>query len=71
MNPILKAIDACGTQEELAKRIEVSQGFVSQLARGVRPVPPALCRRIEEATGGAVTREVLRPDVFGKDETAA
>jgi len=65
MNLILKAIDVCKTQEALAERIGVSQGFVSQLARGVRPVPPGLCRRIEEATDGAVTCHSLRPDVFG------
>lgn len=71
MNPILKAIDACDTQGELASRVGVSQGFISQLARGARPIPPALCRRIEEATGGAVTRQELRPDVFGSEHSAA
>ena len=70
MNPILKAIDACGTQGELAERIGVSQGFISQLARGARPIPPGLCRRIEDATDGAVTREDLRPDVFGSESVA-
>jgi DNA-binding transcriptional regulator YdaS (Cro superfamily) len=71
MNPILKAIDACQTQGELASRVGVSQGFISQLARGARPIPPALCRRIEEATGGVVTRQELRPDVFGSEHSAA
>ena len=30
-----------------------------------RQVPAARCKQIEEITGGALTRQELRPDVFG------
>ncbi|WP_435102307.1 transcriptional regulator [Arhodomonas sp. AD133] len=57
------------TQSGLAEKItrlgyrRVTQGAVSQWLRN--GVPPIRCRQIEYATGGAVTAEELRPDVFG------
>jgi DNA-binding transcriptional regulator YdaS (Cro superfamily) len=65
MSPIEKAVSLVGGQANLAKAIGVSASFVNQWVTGVRPVPPTRCRSVEEATGGAVTRFDLRPDVFG------
>lgn len=58
-----KAIDALGSQAELARKLDVSDMAVSQWKK--RGVPPERCRDIEAATGGAVTRYELRPDIFG------
>lgn len=58
-----------GTQEAFAKAIGKNQSYVSMLKRRVvelgRKVPADICPKIEEATGGEVTRYDLRPDVFG------
>lgn len=64
MEAINRAIREAGGRKRLADLIEVTPQFVWQMERGVRPVPPKLCQRIEQATGGAVTREQLRPDIF-------
>lgn len=63
---IQRAIEFCGGQKALAERIGLHQSFVSQLLHEVRPVPAKWCRKIEEATGGDVTKEQLRPDIFGQ-----
>lgn len=65
IEPINKAADACGGQAHLAKAIGVTPAAVNQWVNGLRPVPPGRCIAIEKASGGAVTRYDLRPDVFG------
>lgn len=69
MSAIQNAVEILGSQTALAAKIGVSPSFVNQLVNGLRPVPPKLCRRIETATGGEVTKQDLRPDIFA--ETAA
>lgn len=72
MNPIERALDAAGgKQNELASRLSVTPQALNQWVNGVRPVPAKHCIAIEEATGGAVTRYELRPDVFGAAPTSA
>lgn len=51
-------------QTELARRLGVSQGMVWQWVSGRRPVAAHRCAAIEAATGGAVRKELLRPDVY-------
>ncbi len=63
---IATAVAAVGSQTELAHRIGCSQVFVHQMLRGRRAVSARLCLPIERATGGAVTRYDLRPDIFGE-----
>lgn len=63
MSAIQKAIDAVGTQAELARRLNVTDMAISQWKK--RGVPPERCIPIEDATDRAVTRYELRPDVFG------
>lgn len=44
------------------------QSYVSELLRRAergRPVPTDICPKIEQATGGEITRHELRPDIFG------
>lgn len=63
MDAIIKAVEIAGGRKKLAGLIGVTPQFVWQMEKGKRPVPPALCVRIEAETG--VTREALRPDIFG------
>lgn len=62
MDAIKKAVAAAGGRKRLAEAIGVTPQFVWQMERGKRPVPPALCARIEAKTG--IRREELRPDIF-------
>lgn len=61
---IERACEQAGGQAMLAKIIDVTPQAVNQWVRkGV--APPERVLAIESATGGAVTRYELRPDVFG------
>ena len=59
------AVKAVGNQAQLARAIGVSAVFVSQMRSGTKSVPAELCPKIELATKRQVTREQLRPDIFG------
>ncbi len=49
-----------------ARQLGVSKGQVSHWMQD-RQIPSAqMARRIEQATGGTLTRETLRPDIFGR-----
>jgi DNA-binding transcriptional regulator YdaS (Cro superfamily) len=50
------------TAVNLAGRIGVTPAFVSHWRTGLRPIPLERCAAIEQATGGLVTRQELRPD---------
>jgi DNA-binding transcriptional regulator YdaS (Cro superfamily) len=52
------------TQQALAARIGCSQGLVSQWVNGDTVITAERAKAIEEATGGAVKRHELRPDIF-------
>lgn len=56
-----------GRRGELAASLGLSAAYLWQLASGwdERKPSPQLALRIEEATGGDVTRHDLRPDIFG------
>lgn len=66
-----KAVQAAGGPSAMAKALEVSRQFVTQMEKGVRPVPPNRCLAIARASGGEVTPQQLRPDVFGEIEPTA
>jgi DNA-binding transcriptional regulator YdaS (Cro superfamily) len=51
---------------KLAALCGVTPAFISHMKTGRKAIPPALCPKIEAATGGLVTRAQLRPDIFGK-----
>lgn len=63
MKAIDRASSIVGSQSELARRLDVSRAFVSQLCTGARPVPIKVAIAIERETAGAVTVEQLRPDI--------
>lgn len=51
------------SQVELARKLGVTSGAVSQWANGTTKVAAERCPAIEQATGGLVRCEDLRPDV--------
>lgn len=59
--PISLAAAAVGGQATLAKAIGVTPALISQWKNRVRPVAPAQCPAIEQATG--IRCEQIRPDV--------
>lgn len=65
--PLVEAIISCMSISKFAKSIGVSRQtvdgwlYISKLAP-----PPKYCKKIEEATLGSITREQLRPDIFGE-----
>ncbi len=64
MNTLDRAINLMGGVTKLAAAIGQRQNTVSNWrARG--RVPAEHCAAIEEATTGEVTRQMLRPDIFG------
>ena len=65
-SPIQRAIKACDNNKAvLARLVGVTPSMVWQWEKARRPVSATRCVDIEKATGGAVTRYDLRPDVFG------
>lgn len=63
--PIDRVIKLLGSQAELARRMNVTPGFVSKMFRTGR-IPAERCPDLENLTGGTVTAEEMRPDVFGR-----
>ncbi|WP_413323302.1 transcriptional regulator [Acidithiobacillus ferriphilus] len=68
---ILKTLSMFGSQDAMAKAIGVSQFAVSKWVRGVGAISAESAVLIEHATGGVITREDLRPDIFRKDQPAS
>jgi DNA-binding transcriptional regulator YdaS (Cro superfamily) len=64
MNALDKAIKVAGGVTALASRLGTYQSKVSNW-KSRKGVPAKWCIAIEQATGGKVTRNDLRPDVFG------
>lgn len=54
-----------GSKAALAKKLGISKTWMSLLISGRQKCGPELAKRFEEETKGAVTRESLRPDIFG------
>jgi DNA-binding transcriptional regulator YdaS (Cro superfamily) len=63
--PLQDAVDYCGSQSELARRIGVSQQAISIWLKSGKPVDGDYVIDIETATDGHVPRERLRPDLYG------
>jgi len=52
----------------LGQRVRASSQNIGRIVRGARQASPALALRIERATGGEVTRQELRPDVYPPED---
>ena len=63
MSAIARAIDCLGTQEKLAKAIDLTQAAISQYVIGLKRPSAEVAIRIEAATRGRVRVEDIRPDV--------
>lgn len=51
-----------GSGVKISTLLGVSPSYFSQMCTGHRPISPATCVAIEQATKGAVSRQDLRPD---------
>lgn len=65
MSAIRRAIEKAGSQDELARRINVSQGLISQWVNGAK-IETRHFPKIEQATGGEVTSTDLLADELQK-----
>lgn len=65
---LLTYISDMGQRKTLAEKCGTSPEYLWQVATGWRDRKPStdLAKKIEEATAGEVTRQELRPDVFGE-----
>lgn len=70
MDGLNKAIAHFGTRKALAEAIGVHPMAVTQWGKRQR-VPAERAVEIEKASGGAVTRHDLRPDLWPSAEKAA
>ena len=59
--------DHLRSQVAVARAVGVSPQAVSEILRRGRRVPAEWCLALEQATGGAVTRHDLRPDLYPPD----
>lgn len=60
----------CQVIARVAAAAGCSAGTLYMIAKGHKQAGPKLAPRIEAATGGEVTRNDLRPDVFGAPPVA-
>lgn len=56
---------------KLAKKAGTSPGYLYLIALGHKRAGPELARKIETASEGKVTKESLRPDIWGDEQKAA
>ena len=56
--------DVRGAKSEMAEYLGITPTWMALLISGRRKASPVLSVKIEEATGGLVTRRELRPDIF-------
>lgn len=53
------------TEAEVAQRLGFSKSIIGKWKRGEKPISAYAAAHIEDRTCGELTREQLRPDVFG------
>jgi len=63
MDALRRAIAACGSQAELARRVGVKNPSVSEWLKGGQ-VPPERVIEVYRASAGAATPHQLRPDLY-------
>ncbi|EMQ4184634.1 transcriptional regulator [Serratia marcescens] len=56
-------------QNALAKRVGSSSGYLRLVFNGYKKAGFSLAKKIEEETGGLVTKIQLRPDIYGNPIT--
>lgn len=68
---VAEAITIVGSQAKLAKAAGVSQQSISFLLNRQMGMSAEMAVRLERATGGRVSKERLRPDLFSTESAAA
>jgi DNA-binding transcriptional regulator YdaS (Cro superfamily) len=63
---IRRAIELVGSQRALAEQIGLSQQGISYLLNEAPQVSAEIAIAIHRATGGKVSKEELRPDIFAE-----
>lgn len=71
LEALRRAIDAAGSQEELAKRLSLRQSAISNWVVRKQRVPAERVVQVEAAVDGAVKRHELRPDLYPSEGRAA
>jgi DNA-binding transcriptional regulator YdaS (Cro superfamily) len=61
---LLKIVKRVGSITELAEILGVSRPHVGNWVYGRRKIPPRLVKKLVSLSGGEVTPEDLRPDIF-------
>jgi DNA-binding transcriptional regulator YdaS (Cro superfamily) len=56
--------DVRGAKREMAAHLGITPTWMALLIAGRRRASPSLALAIDDATGGLVSREELRPDIF-------
>jgi DNA-binding transcriptional regulator YdaS (Cro superfamily) len=56
--------DIRGAKSEMAEHLRITPTWLSLIISGKRKASPVLALALENATGGLVTRQELRPDIF-------
>ena len=56
--------DIRGAKAEMAEHLRITPTWLSLIISGKRQASPVLALALEDATGGLVTRQELRPDIF-------
>ena len=70
-SPLERAIKIAGGQAALGRACGVSQGHVWWWLRKSKRVPAEAVLAVEAATGGAVPRHEIRPDIYPTPDRSA
>lgn len=68
---IIRAVKESGSQAKLATAMGCSQQQISYLLHEANSISLEMAVAIDKATDGVVSRQDLRPDVFGKRRESA
>lgn len=61
-----EAVTEAGSQKNLAKVLGISQQGVSYILNHAIDVPAEVAVAIDRFTNGKISKEALRPDIFGE-----
>lgn len=65
-----RAIEKFGSQAKLAAALDCSQQQISYLLNA-KSISAEMAKKLDEVTGGEVSRHDLRPDIYGPKEEVA
>ena len=65
-----RAVAILGNQQKLADSVGVTVGAIWQLLNQLDSISAEMAVAVEKATGGAVSRSDLRPDLWPLDKAA-